>query len=165
MILSAGFLPWHGRTNCSTLCYICIQFSGAWNAHFTQSCHFNEVFFSACLSTSLFLRPLFSLCVCLYVLCAQFPRQMMTPVRPLPTTQSGQTSKYTTLVSDWAAENEQQPIARCWSIFGWACKAQFVPQSIWKGTSHLLGFLYSMFGKRKSTDHGWLMSKPFIFML
>lgn len=38
----------------------------------------------------------------------------------------------------WVAENEQEPIARCWSIFGCSCKAWFVYQSLWKGTNHLL---------------------------
>lgn len=39
--------------------------------------------------------------LCVYMCCvSQSPRQMMTPVRLLPTTQSDQTSKYTTLVSD-----------------------------------------------------------------
>ncbi len=60
----------------------------------------------------------------------------------------------------WVTESKLLTIARCWSIFG---KAWFVYQSLWKDTSHLLVFFYSMVGKRKSTDHSWLMSKTFIF--
>lgn len=73
-------------------------------------------------SLSLFLSPF--LCV------SQSPRQMMTPVRPLPTTQTGQTLKYTTLVSD--------------SDFLFPNAGQYLGRSFWKRTNHLLTFIFML---------------------
>lgn len=133
---------------------------------YTISCCLKFILYSLSLSLSsaFFYSSLSFLslchCVCVCMRCvSQSPRQMMTPVRLLPSTQSGQTSKYTTSVSD----SELLKVSNCQ-----------MPVNIWLWLQSLFGVwiivgkepsicYYSMVGKRHSTGHSWLMSKTVIF--
>lgn len=121
---------WQGCTNSSRFLLTVQNFMARKIHIFLQSCRFNGVFsllvcvslspslphhhHSSLLFPSVFLSVHLPASVRTFVCVSQSPRQMTTPVRRLPTTQSGQTSKYTTLVSD--DELLKNEIAGCRSI-------------------------------------------------
>lgn len=154
--------PLDGRgtltARCSLRRYNCTQFNGAQNVHFTQCCHFNGLFSFFLVSFSLY----FSLSPSLSVRFSQFPRQTRTPVRRLPSTQSGQTSKYTTSVSDSTVVSvslkmSSGAIARCWSILGCGCRRLICVAIIAERKPTICSGFFICFifaaGKRTSSGH------------
>lgn len=108
-----------------------------------------EMHFLLCLVTLMVcLSPSLPLSFFLFLPLSQFPRQMTTPVSLLLNTQSGQTSKYTTLVSDdelLKTNSSQLPVAG--QYLAAAAEPSFVCRALRTATNHLLVHCILWLGK------------------